>query len=290
MKKFIVLAIVLLLAVVVKPVYANADLMIEAEGIVDGYVNEEITDKIVTLSLTDNNYIFDEAFTSEGEDITEWFTNIPEGLTATISSYSENSLGVTINGTTGQECDLQIKVAVPDGPIVTKDYASSVDGLENIESDKAKYIIAKRIPSAEYTGPFTVSGFVKEDLEVQYIYIRLINTKATEKMLNSEIDLYNGLAGIVIEISEDQILKVKYAGNPENEDHSLIDITLSKDLVDCNEDLKVPDRDDVKFDINVKSEPEKPDEPAVPEPIVPENKEDNKIVYITHPIPQTGVE
>lgn len=290
MKKFIVLAIVLLLAVVVKPVYANADLMIEAEGIVDGYVNEEITDKIVTLSLTDNNYIFDEAFTSEGEDITEWFTNIPEGLTATISSYSENSLGVTINGTTGQECDLQIKVAVPDGPIVTKDYASSVDGLENIESDKAKYIIAKCIPSAEYTGPFTVSGFVKDDLEVQYIYIRLINTKATEKMLNSEIDLYNGLTGIVIEINEDQILKVKYTGNPESEDHSLIDITLSKDLVDCNEDLKVPDREDVKFDINVKSEPEKPDEPAVPESVVPENKEDNKIVYITHPIPQTGVE
>ena len=94
----------------------------------------------------------------------------------------------------------------------------------------------------------------------------------------------------MVEISEDQIIKVKYTGNPENEDHSLIDITLSRNLVDCNEDLKVPDRDDVKFDINVKSEPEKPDEPAVPEPIVPENKEDNKIVYITHPIPQTGVE
>jgi len=279
MKKIISIAMIFLIAVGVKPIYANADLMIEVEGIVDGYVKEEINDKIVTLSLTDNNYIFDEVFTSEGEDITEWFTNIPEGLTAVVTSYSENSLGVTVSGISEVECDLQIKVKVPDGPIVTKDYASSVDGLENIESDKAKYIIEKRIPSAEYTGPFTVSGYVKEDLDIQYIYIRLINTEATEKMLSSEIDLYNGLTGKVIEISEDQILKVKYTGNPENEDHSLIDIILSKELVDCNEDLKVPDREDVKFDINTKSEP-----------LVPEKEKESKIVYVTHPIPQTGVE
>ena len=274
-----------LIAVGVKPIYANADLMIEVEGIVDGYVKEEINDKIVTLSLTDNNYIFDEVFTSEGEDITEWFINIPEGLTAVVTSYSENSLGITISGISEVECDLQIKVAVPDGPIVTKDYASSVDGLENIESDKAKYIIEKRVPSAEYTGPFTVSGYVKEDLDIQHIYIRLIDTKATENMLNALIDIYNGLSGKVVGISDEQILKVEYTGNPEKEDHSLIDITLSKDLVDCNEDLKVPDREDVRFNINIKSEPEKPDEPYVQD-----KEENNKPVYITHPIPQTGVE
>ena len=259
--------------------------MIEVEGIVDGYVKEEVKDKVLTLTLTDNNYIFDDVYTSEGEDITDWFTNIPEGLSAEVTSYSENSLGVTISGITDNECDLQIKVKVPDGPIVTKDYASSVDGLENVESDKAKYIIQKRIPSAEYTGPFTVSGYVKEDLEVQYVYIRLINTKATEAMLNAEIDLYNGLTGKVVEISDDQILKVEYTGNPVNEDHSLIDITLSKELVDCNLDLKVPNREDVKFDINPKTEPVIPDEPAKPE-----QKEETKPVYVTHPIPQTGVE
>ena len=113
MKKIIFIAMMFLIAVGVKPIYANADLMIEVDGIVDGYVNEEITGKIVTLSLTDNNYIFDEVYTSEGEDITEWFTNIPDGLSATVTSYSENSLGVTISGTTNKECDLQIKVAVP---------------------------------------------------------------------------------------------------------------------------------------------------------------------------------
>ncbi len=285
MKKIMCLMILFFLAIGIRPIYANADLMIEVEGIVDGYVNEEVKDKVVVLTLTDNNYIFDEVYTSVGEDITEWFTNIPEGLKAEVTSYSENSLGVTVSGTTAAECDLQIKVKVPDGPIVTKDYASSVEGLENVESDKAKYIIEKRIPSAEYTGPFTVSGYVKEDLEVQYVYIRLINTKATEAMLNAKIDLYNGLTGKVVEISEDQILKVEYTGNPENEDHSLIDITLSKELVTCNEDLKVPDREDVKFDINPKTEPVIPDEPVTPDT----PSEPSKPVY-THPIPQTGVE
>ena len=42
MKKIISIAMIFLIAVGVKPIYANADLMIEVEGIVDGYVKEEI--------------------------------------------------------------------------------------------------------------------------------------------------------------------------------------------------------------------------------------------------------
>ena len=75
-----ILMILFFLAIGIRPIYANADLMIDVEGIVDGYVNEEVKDKVVVLTLTDNNYIFDEVYTSVGEDITEWFTNIPEGL------------------------------------------------------------------------------------------------------------------------------------------------------------------------------------------------------------------
>ena len=51
MKKIMSLMIMFFLAIGIQPIYANADLMIEVEGIVDGYVKEEVKDKVVTLLI-----------------------------------------------------------------------------------------------------------------------------------------------------------------------------------------------------------------------------------------------
>ena len=295
MKKIIYLLVGLMMLITVNPIHANVDLEIDIEGIVDGYVNEPINGKVVTITLTDENYIFDSSTVDVGDNISDWFiTSIPDGLTATVTDFSENALQVTFEGTVANEYNKQINVTVPDPVIIPKDGSESIGDLDNEPSDKAKFIIQKRVLSAEYTGPFTVSGIVKEDLEVQYVYIRLINTKATENMMNAELDLYNGLHGKVVEVSSDQILKVEYTGVPENEDHSEIDITIPAALTECNEDLKVSNREDVIFDINPEQKesntPEETVKVIVDKQIETVEKEVIKYVYVQHSIPRTGVE
>ena len=285
----------LMMFTTVNPIHANVDLEIDVEGMVNGYVNEPINGKVVTITLTDDNYIFDSSAVDVGDNITDWFiTSIPDGLTATVTDFSESVLQVSFEGIVTEEYNKQISVTVPDPVIIPNDGSESIGDLDNEPSDKAKFIIQKRVPSAEYTGPFTVSGIVKEDLEVQYVYIRLVNTKATENMMNAELDLYNRLHGKVVEVSSDQILKVEYTGVPENEDHSEIDITIPAALTECNEDLKVSNREDVIFDINPEQKesntPEETVKVIVDKQIETVEKEVIKYVYVQHSIPRTGVE
>lgn len=295
MKRIISMIIGLMMFTTVNPIHANVDLEIDVEGMVNGYVNEPINGKVVTITLTDDNYIFDSSAVDVGDNITDWFiTSIPDGLTATVTDFSESVLQVSFEGIVTEEYNKQISVTVPDPVIIPNDGSESIGDLDNEPSDKAKFIIQKRVPSAEYTGPFTVSGIVKEDLEVQYVYIRLVNTKATENMMNAELDLYNRLHGKVVEVSSDQILKVEYTGVPENEDHSEIDITIPAALTECNEDLKVSNREDVIFDINPEQKesntPEETVKVIVDKQIETVEKEVIKYVYVQHSIPRTGVE
>ena len=295
MKRIISMIIGLMMFTTVNPIHANVDLEIDVEGMVNGYVNEPINGKVVTITLTDDNYIFDSSAVDVGDNITDWFiTSIPDGLTATVTDFSESVLQVSFEGIVTEEYNKQISVTVPDPVIIPNDGSESIGDLDNEPSDKAKFIIQKRVPSAEYTGPFTVSGIVKEDLEVQYVYIRLVNTKATENMMNAELDLYNRLHGKVVEVSSDQILKVEYTGVPENEDHSEIDITIPAALTECNEDLKVPNREDVIFDIDPRQNESDTHEETVKvivdKQIETAEKEVVKYIYVQHSIPRTGVE
>ena len=98
----------------------------------------------------------------------------------------------------------------------------------------------------------------------------------------------------MVEVSSDQILKVEYTGVPENEDHSEIDITIPAALTECNEDLKVSNREDVIFDINPEQKesntPEETVKVIVDKQIETVEKEVIKYVYVQHSIPRTGVE
>ena len=90
MKRIISMIIGLMMFTTVNPIHANVDLEIDVEGMVNGYVNEPINGKVVTITLTDDNYIFDSSAVDVGDNITDWFiTSIPDGLTATVTDFSE---------------------------------------------------------------------------------------------------------------------------------------------------------------------------------------------------------
>ena len=263
-------------------IHASPLIMVEAEGIVDGYVGESIGSKPVVLSLNDPDYYFE---IEDYEDISDWFEDIPEGLEAYVSGHQDQEIYVSFEGTPEEEKDEFIKIRVPDGYIIDSNSDDSIGDLENTPSEKAVYLIEIREPLAYYDRESIISGIVGQELEEQFVWIKLENTTCEASMMGREFEPYNGLTGKVVEILPDNIVKVSYSGIPLEEDDSLIHTLLKDEDLKCDRDLKVPDREDVRYAIIEvkKEEPVKEPEVVIPEPV----DEEEIIPFV---IPYTGIE
>ena len=170
-----------------------------------------------------------------------------------------------------------IEVSVPSGKISFLD--APIEGVlsNDPETEDSRYIIIDLEIRAYYNQPSTVSGYVGEEIEVQYGYIKLENDTYTDGIINDVLSTYNGLTATVISYDSDNVATVKYTGTPLQKDDSLIHSVLKKQHLNISEeDLTVPDREDVRFDIKEKSVT--PDTPAL---------DDGDVAYT---IPYTGVE
>ena len=273
MKRILILLSVLFLVCFCRDVSASPLLMVEAEGIVDGYVGENIGSKIAELRLTDENYRFE---VEEDEEITEWFTNIPDGLEVYVLRKGDQRIQVSFEGTPKEESDELMQVKVPDGYIIDLNSDDSIGDLMNVADEKAKYEIKTRVPSAEYEKEAIVSGYVGEKLIPQRVYIRLHYTTAEASMMHHLFETHNGLIPEVIEILPENVIVVEYTGIPLEEDESLIHTVLLDEDLKCDQDLIVTDREDVRFAIRKKTIVI----PDVPKIEIPEE----------HVIPITGIE
>ena len=273
MKRILILLSVLFLVCFCRDVSASPLLMVEAEGIVDGYVGENIGSKIAELRLTDENYRFE---VEEDEEITEWFTNIPDGLEVYVLRKGDQRIQVSFEGTPKEESDELMQVKVPDGYIIDLNSDDSIGDLMNVADEKAKYEIKTRVPSAEYEKEAIVSGYVGEQLIPQRVYIRLHHTTAEASMMHHLFETHNGLIPEVIEILPENVIVVEYTGIPLEEDDSLIHTVLLDEDLKCDQDLIVTDREDVRFAIRKKTIVI----PDVPKIEIPEE----------HVIPITGIE
>ena len=240
---------------------------------VEGIADESLLDPIVTLELSDTSYSF---VVEDDEDITSWFTNIPYDIEAHVYDYYMNELYVEFTGTCPIGYKELIEVVIP-GQYIHDESGNPLEGTlsNDPEIDGKYYIIEGLIPSIEYDRPSTVSGYVGEDLIEQYVYIKLTDDTYTDDIYEKILSTYNGLTATAIEVIENGVLKVKYTGIPEFEDHSLIHTTILKDYLSHNPiDMIVPDREDVLFDIRIR--------PVDPEPEIPETP--------VYSIPTTGIE
>ena len=259
MKKTWFILSVLLLLFLSHEIKASPLVMVEAIGIVDGYVGESIGSKIVELRINDADYRFE---AEEDEEITDWFGNIPTGLEAYVSAVNDTQLFVSFEGVPSEISDVYIQVTVPDGSIIDLNSGDPIGDLENTPSDQAVYQIGIREPLAVYDRESTVSGHVGEELGRQQVYIRLKDTTCEASMMHHGFPVHNGLIPKVIEILPENIIVVEYSGVPLEEDHSLIHTLLLNEDLKCDQDLEVADREDVRFDINVRSK-EVPDDEEV---------------------------
>ena len=279
-KKLFILFICLLFAFSCKRIQASPLIMVEAEGIVDGYVGEDIKGKIVELKLTDNNYYFE---VEDYKEVSDWFPNIPKGLEATVISHLSDNIHVLFEGSPQEEKDEQIKVAVPDGYIIDPNSGESIGTLENSPNDKAVFQIRVKEPKAEYERESNVKGEVGKPLEPQYVYVQLTNATCEASMVGHTFPEHNGLTAKAIDVLSSNTIVIEYTGTPVEEDQSLIHTLLLDADLKIDQDLEVADREDVRFNIIKKSAPARPD----PDPII--NPEPEPVTD-TFVIPHTGIE
>ncbi|MBO7698518.1 MAG: hypothetical protein J6S38_05745 [Erysipelotrichaceae bacterium] len=275
MKKLILLIFSLFLVLFPRPVSANVDVTVEVDNNVEGETNRDLNNQFVDLILSNDYYSYDVFI---DDDISDWFTNIPEGLTASVSDVDDNYLTVEFTGQSAVEVDEVIQVVIPSGKVLD-DFGNPIEGTlsNDPDTEDSRYLIVDLTIRAYYDRPSTVSGYVGEELDVQYVYIKLENDTYTTDIINAVLSTYNGLTATVIDTDDDNIATVRYTGTPLEEDHSLIHSVLDKDHLNIStESLIVPDRADVLFDIRKRSvEPDVSDQPAE---------------QPTYTIPFTGVE
>lgn len=102
---------------------------ISISGNVSGCVGETITPQDVTVSLSPGapDYTFDTAISG---DISGWFTNIPTGLSATVTSVSGSSLTVQFTGTLDSGLSVgtsSIAITIPAGSIIEGSFPHGSD-------------------------------------------------------------------------------------------------------------------------------------------------------------------
>ena len=279
MKKALILLILLLILIPFR-IKANVDVTIEVERNVEGTTYTDLVNQFVDLELSDPDFSFN---VEQGDDISSWFTNIPEGFTATVQEVDNEYISAYFTGQTDEAVDEVILVSVPSGKISYM--GSEIEGVlsndPNIED--SRYIIDELEIRAYYDRPSTVSGYVGEELEVQYVYIKLENDTYNSDIINATLSTYNGLTATVIDYDQNNVATVRYTGTPLQKDDSLIHSTLKKEHLNISQiDLVVPDREDVRFDIKERSVT-----PDVPTPEDLPDQDDDKPAYT---IPHTGIE
>ena len=261
---------------------------VEASGSIELLVSEKVEGN-VGVPLQETIYVFtkDEEFKfvdiEEGDDVTSWL-NLPSGcLEAKVVSILDDGykLKIEVKGTPQEECDDNIIVTVPAGHI--ENYM--LEGLSNNPIEDVVYDITYLPVICYYTEPSTIEGIVDEELNKQYVYIKVEGDNIDIGIEGTTLAHVNGMDAICEYLDLDEnTISVYFIGTPEHESHDLVDLTLPAGSLETNTELSlhVPFRDDVKYDIN----PRKPEPKPDPEP-EPEPEPEIEIVYV---VPYTGVE
>lgn len=301
MKKLIIFLFSCILCTLSFSVAAVGNCEVVVEGNVYGFNDLPVTGNSVKLTLTEG-YAFKDL--EENQDISEWFTNIPKKeeptdykLIAKVSNVSSNMLVVNFTGMYDDAYEEPIEVTVPN----TNIEGSVENDISNVPSELSKYKIVVSDAIAYYPDSYIVSGYVGEDLETNEVQIQLDGTQpfldGEDYPLYSNSTYISSLAGLSFTteyVGATNILTITYSGQPEVESDDLIHTIFTPELItNITEELVVPDRVDVKFDIKVREELEEETE----EEQEPEEDDDDddyeetikeeKIVYV---LPKTGVE
>ena len=143
MKRLIYLLCILVVLSIFIPVSAIASISVDLKGDVEGIVGQRIVNQFVTLTLEPSSECYFNV--SEDDDITDWFTNIPDNLTAIVDRVYDNNIDVRFSedlDDSNIESKYLISVSIPSDCIY---YGSNLyeDVIDYIDDDSYFIIHAK---------------------------------------------------------------------------------------------------------------------------------------------------
>ena len=236
---------------------------------VEGYIGEAIVNQDVELTLNlPDEYEFIVDHITDGMDVKGWFTNIPSGCnySAVVSSVDVNKITVTFSGSIDfgtPVSETPINVTIPyvsTSPYIYMKNSSSVyeADLSMNDNTNAKYIIEEHPFDIRYYGPYTVSGYVGEDIGSQDVVVEIVSGGPDAEELDlaaigEQLPITNDL-GLIPTITDyddtNMLITITYTGIPSKTSNDLIHTTIPATyLVPSIEDRDVPDRNDVRFNI-----------------------------------------
>lgn len=296
MKKLIIFFISCILCTLSFSVAAVGNCELQAKGVVCGLTEDTLSSNSVTLTLTEE-YSF--TGVEVGDDITSWFRNIPTHedsyfITASVSNFNNNIMVVEFAGMYDEDYSANVEVTVPKENIV----GSNVENdISNVPSQECFYLISSGEALAYYPDSYIVSGYVGEELVTYIVQIQLDGTEPLfndeDYPLYSDTTYISSLAGLSFTTEYnpvESILTITYSGQPEVECQELIHTTFTPELItSITEDLAVPDRIDVKFDIKVRELEEEIEEEQEPEEDDDEEEVEQEESKATYVLPKTGI-
>lgn len=214
---------------------------------VSGTAGHDITPQSVVITLEEVTF----AEIAANTDVTSWFTNLPEGLSATIGTEvtsGANSATVTISGSPTEGSVDQMAITIPEG------YLDVTDSLTVTGNENAKYgIVGLTISSA------TISGTKGTQLTQQDITINLVGAT----FCNSSYDYFssgsiyswvsNTPAGLSTRIKTSftggSTATLTFFGTPEETSTSALTVILGGTLHTNSDDSIIVTADNAFFNI-----------------------------------------
>ncbi|MDR2477095.1 MAG: hypothetical protein LBD18_04835 [Treponema sp.] len=223
---------------------------------IGGTLNSPIKAKDIIIRLVDTSF---QAPIKEGEDLSAWFVNMPEGLTATAHVPEGGSklaaekgaaqVLVTIEGTPRQTVNQPIKVIIPyEKTNRVWDFLIPVN--EDLRFEVYGAVVADII----------VGGAVNRNIDAKTFTIKFSGAGLTGALAQfTDISLWftnlpNGLQAIVAEntvpVTEgQQSLLVTISGTPTVQSQEKMRIVIPQNITTANIALEIPPTDSTKYDI-----------------------------------------
>jgi hypothetical protein len=223
---------------------------------IGGTLGSPIKAKDIIIRLVDTSF---QVPVKEGEDLSAWFVNMPEGLSATAHAPEEGSklaadkgavqVLVTIQGTPRQTVNQPIKVIVPYEK-TNRAWDFLIPSNEDLRFEVYGAAVADII----------VGGAVNREIDAKTFKIKLSGTSLTGTLAQSMdisswfTNLPNGLKAIVAEdtvpVSEgQQSLPVTISGKPTVQSQEKMRIRIPQNITTSNIALDIPPVDSTKYDI-----------------------------------------
>lgn len=219
------------------------------------------TSELLYIKVTSTGYeIFEDAI---GKDVTGWFTNIPEGLTAKIETESttnnskQSTVGIKFSGTPEVEASERMSIIIP-----KEDFAAGGTDVIDTPVSLNNYVVKFEIAEFVEPEPVIIRATLTDVTISKRVHINTVNNDVQINLEGAEwnydinqsnvstwiTNLPLGLTAIVNRIA-DQVLTIKLSGTPTEVRQKPIEITIPGSALSSNEELVVETNPNAKFDI-----------------------------------------